>query len=157
LKINVEDVLHIKDIFPTLSPNKIIDINNIINKSNIFKLKINMAMKEPSRKQIIVLMSKSNVEVILNQANFLIININRHLKEAKSNIITDFIHLENDGVILTIFQAVFAQDMSIIKKCVKEINNINSKHIDTPQLPKLKLYLKILGLSYILENTNLLN
>jgi len=116
LKINVEDVLHIKDIFPTLSPNKIIDINNIINKSNIFKLKINMAMKEPSRKQIIVLMSKSNVEVILNQANFLIININRHLKEAKSNIITDFIHLENNRVVITIYQATSAKEISIIKK-----------------------------------------
>ena len=32
LKINIKDILHIKDTFPTLSSNKIIDINNIINK-----------------------------------------------------------------------------------------------------------------------------
>jgi len=44
--------------------------------------------------------------------------------------------------------------MSIIKKYIKEI--IDSKNIDTSWLSKLKLYLKILGLSYILENTNLL-
>jgi len=37
-------------------------------------------------------MSKSNAEIILNQANFPIVNINRYLKEANSNIITDFIY-----------------------------------------------------------------
>ena len=47
-------------------------------------------------------MSKSNAEVILNQANFLIININRHFKKANSNTIADFICLENDRVIITI-------------------------------------------------------
>ena len=44
-KINVEDVLHIKNAFPTLSSNKIIDINNINNKSNTIKPKINMTIK----------------------------------------------------------------------------------------------------------------
>jgi len=45
--------------------------------------------------------------------------------------------------------------MSIIKKYIKEINNINFKYIDISQLSKLKSYLKILGLFYILKNTNL--
>jgi len=108
LKINIEDVIHIKDIFPTLSPKKIVDINNIINKSNMVKLKINMTTKRPSRKQVIILMTKSNMEVILNQANFLIININRHHKKANSNTIVDFIHLKNDGVVITTSQATFA-------------------------------------------------
>jgi len=132
LKINVEDVFHIKDAFSTLSSNKIVDINNIINKSNIVKPKINMTIKGFSRKQIIVLISKSNVEVILNQANFLIININRHLKEANLNTITDFIHLKNNRVVITTCQAAFVKDISIIKKYVKEINNINFKHINIP-------------------------
>ena len=99
-------------------------------------------------------MSKSNTEVILNQANFLIVNINKHLKKTNLNTIADFIYLENNRVIITTCQAIFAWDMSIIEKYVKEI--IDSKNIDTSWLSKLKLYLKILGLSYILENTNLL-
>ena len=45
--------------------------------------------------------------------------------------------------------------MSIIEKYVKETNKIDSKHIDIPWLLKSKSYLKILGLSYILKNTNL--
>ena len=75
LKINIEDIIHIKDVFPTLFPKKIVDINN---KSKIVKLKINMTTKEPLRKQVIILISKSNTEIILNQANFLIVNINRY-------------------------------------------------------------------------------
>ena len=61
-----------------------------------------------------------------------IININRHLKKANSNTITDFIYLENDRVIITTSQATFAQDISIIEKYVKETNNIDFKHIDIP-------------------------
>ena len=75
-------------------------------------------------------MNKSNVEVILNQANFLIVNINRYFKKANSNTIADFIYLKNNRVIITTSQAISAQDMSIIEKCVKETTNINSKYID---------------------------
>jgi len=52
------------------------------------KPKINITTKGPLRKQIIILMSKSNAEVTLNQAKFLIININRHLKKANLNILS---------------------------------------------------------------------
>jgi len=72
-----------------------------------------MTIKRPSRKQVIVPMSKNNMEVILNQANFL---INRYLTKANSNIITDFIHLENNRVVITIYQATSAKEISIIKK-----------------------------------------
>jgi len=119
LKINVKDILHIKNAFSALSSNKIIDINNIIKKSNIVKPKTNITTKKLLRKQVIVSMSKSNAEVILNQANFLIININRHLKKANSNTIADLICLENDGVIITICQATSTQNISIIKKYIK--------------------------------------
>jgi len=54
LKINVEDVICIKDTFPTTSPKKITEINNIINKSSLVKLKIKMTRKKPLRKQVIV-------------------------------------------------------------------------------------------------------
>lgn len=52
-------------------------------------------------------------------------------------------------------KTLFTLDMSIIKKYLKENNNINSNHINSPHLPKSKSYLKILGFSYILEKTNL--
>ena len=91
-KSNVEDIIHIKDVFLKLPTKKVIEINDIVNnKTGQAKPKINMTTKDPSRKQIIIPMSENNSEIISNFANFHISNINRYLKEAKSNTITDFI------------------------------------------------------------------
>ena len=55
-KINVENIVYIKDIFLTLSPKKIVEVNNVI-KSSIVKLKIKMITKRSLRKQVIIPMS----------------------------------------------------------------------------------------------------
>ena len=44
--------------------------------------------------------------------------------------------------------------MNIIEKYIKKSKSINSEHVNSPQLSKSKLYLKILGLSYLVEDTN---
>jgi len=44
-KINVEDIIYIKDSFLTLSPKKIIEVGNVLNKSSMVKLKIKMTTK----------------------------------------------------------------------------------------------------------------
>jgi len=62
--------------------------------------------------------------------------------------------LENYRVVIITNQAASFQDMNIIEKCIKDSKNINSEHIENSQLPKSKSYLKILGLSYLMENTN---
>jgi len=68
--LNIKDILHIKDAFFTLSANKVAEIINITNKNmGIKKPKINMTTKEPSRKQIIIPMTDSNTEFIINSAN----------------------------------------------------------------------------------------
>ena len=43
-------------------------------------------------------------------------------------------------------------DLSIIKKYVKNINNINLNNIYCPCLPKSKSYLKIIGLPHNIKN-----
>ena len=48
------------------------------------KPKINMTIKRLSRKQVIILMTDSNAEIIINSANQQIANINRCLKEISS-------------------------------------------------------------------------
>ena len=45
-------------------------------------------------------------------------------------------------------------NMSIIKDTLKNSENINQNLIESPHLPQSKLFLKILGLLYYLENTN---
>ena len=49
-KISIKDIVHIKNIFLTLTSKKIIEVNNIINKSSTVKYKIKMTTKEPLKK-----------------------------------------------------------------------------------------------------------
>ena len=102
-----------------------------------------MNTKEPLRKQIIIAIAKLNTKLIINLASSNITNINKCLKNAKLDIITDFIYLTNDGVIITTNKPANIFDLSIIKKYMKNINNINLDNIDCLCLPKFKSYLKL--------------
>ena len=66
--------------------------------------------KGPSRKQIIIPMARSNAELIINSANQQITNINKSLKEIKSDITVDFIY-----IIIT-DKLANTSDLKIIKK-----------------------------------------
>jgi len=149
----VKDILHIKDAFPKLSTNDIERIIKVTNSNERQKKpRINMITKGPSRKQIIIPIAKSNTELIINSASSNITNINKCLKNTKSDIIAHFIHLTNDEVIITTNKPANMSDLLIIKKYMKNINNINLNNIDCPCLPKFKSYLKIIGLSHNMEN-----
>jgi len=115
-----------------------------------------MTTNSLSRKQIIILINTYNSRIIGNFANTHIANINGHLKKAKLVTIAKFIQVKNKDIIIKTNKTSFVSDMSIIKKYLKENNNINSNHIDSSCLSKSKSYLKISGLPYILEKTNLL-
>ena len=78
--------------------------------------------------------------------------INKCLKKIKSDIYTDFVCIINNRVVITTNKPANASDLKIIEKYIKNSNNINLKAIKSPCLPKSKLYLKIIGLSYIGEN-----
>jgi len=86
-KGNIKDIIKIKNTFPKLSFNKIIKIHNVTSRKGVkSKLKINITTKGLSKKQIIILMSTNNSKTIISQANIHISNINRLLKDAKSEI-----------------------------------------------------------------------
>ena len=149
----VEDILCIKDTFPELSADNVGRIIKVMNSNERHKKPIiNITIQGPLRKQIIISMAKLKTELIINSASSNITNINKYLKNTKSDIIADFIHLTNDGVIITTNKPANMSDLSIIKKYMKNINNINSDNIDCLHLPKSKLYLKIIGLSHNMEN-----
>jgi len=95
---NISDILKLKEKFPSLLAKKIEGIHRIINNINKVKPHLNMTMKGPLRKQVIILMSKDYVNNIMISANEYITNINRALKNVKSNIMVNFIHLENMGI-----------------------------------------------------------
>jgi len=120
LIISIEHIIHIKNIFLTVSLRKIIEINNIINKSKPVKPKINMTIKVPSRKQVIIPISKSSTAIIRRNPNFHINSINRCFKENNSNTSANFIHIEKCGIIITTNQAASVQDIRVLlNKCSK--------------------------------------
>ena len=107
-----------------------------------------MTTRGPSRKEVIILMTKLNAELIMKSAHKQITNINEHLKNSNSDIITDFICLSNNGVIITTNHPANATELSRIKNFLKKIDNIDLISIEAPCLPKSKSYMKIVGLPY---------
>ena len=55
------------------------------------KPKINMTTRELSRKEVIILMAKSNAKLIINSAHTHISNVNKCLKNSKSDIVANLI------------------------------------------------------------------
>ena len=153
-KINVEDIVHIKDSILTLSPKKIVKVSKILNKLSIVKPKIKMTTKESSRKQVIIPMNLNNSNIIESNISFYINDINRHLKNANSNNSADFIHIDKVGIIVTTRFIISEQDIRTIEKAIKNSKKINEDFIKGPHLPQSKSYLKILRLSYFAKNMN---
>lgn len=65
-KNNIKEFFKIKNVFPKLFVDKISEIHNIINKSNKKdKPILNMIIKDPSRKQVIILIETNNIKEVM--------------------------------------------------------------------------------------------
>ena len=84
-----------------------------------------------------------------------IVNINRVLKNIKSDVVADFIHKDNKELIITTDKVVATSDLNTIKNYIKNIDVVNSNKIISPRLSQSKSYLKILGISYYIKDINL--
>ena len=115
------------------------------------KLRINMTTRGPLQKQVIIPIAKLNTELIINSATQHIANINKCLKNIKSDVFADFIYVSNDGVTITMNKQTNVSNLTTIEKYIKNIKNINSDSIESPRLPKSKSYLKIVGLPHKME------
>jgi len=98
----VNDILRVKEAFPSLSADEVDKILKVKNGSKGKKKpKLNMTTRGPSRKEVIIPMTKPNAELITKSAHKIIANINEHLKNINSDVIADFIRLSSNGVIIT--------------------------------------------------------
>ena len=88
-----------------------------------------MTTKDLSRKQIIILISTNNSNIIVLQANVYMPNINRLLKGMKSEILANFICSNNKSVIITTNKVVALLDLNIVERYIKDLNNIDSENI----------------------------
>jgi len=85
----------------------------------------------------------------------IITNINKLFKNIKLEILVNFIWFDNKGIIVTTNNITTISDFNIIEKYVKDLNDVDSCKIMNPRLLQSKSYLKILGISYYVEDTNL--
>ena len=113
-----------------------------------------MTIKEPSCKQVIVFMSNNNKMKFILDSSSHIANINKALKNIKLDIKADFVQSEQSDIIITTNKVATQLNLQTIEQYVKSTNHIETEKVKTPYLPQSKLYLKIIGIPYLIENTN---
>ena len=99
-------------------------------------------------------MSNENKLKFIEMSSTYITNLNKTLKNIKSEVMADCVHMDQAGIIIVTNKVVFLLDLQTIKKYVKNSNNIDAEKVKVPHLPQSKLYLKIIDIPYLLENIN---
>ena len=78
----------------------------------------------------------------------------RLLRNAKSEVLVDFIQSDSLRIILVTNKVALQLDLQIIEHYVKNTDNINSLCVEVPQLPQSNSYLKIIGIPYFSYNNS---
>jgi len=107
-----------------------------------------MTTKGPSRKQIIIPMSNDNNNSFIKNSAFHVANINRLLRNAKSDVVVDFIRSDPIGIVIVTNKVASMSDLQIISQYIKKSEDINKLQVEEPHLPQSKLYLKIISIPF---------
>ena len=94
-----------------------------------------MTTKSLSHKQIIIPMSTDNIGKFMSSSDKHTTNINRSLKNIKSDTIVDFIHNDYHELIITSNKVTSQSNFSTIENYVKNINSMKTNNIIPPHLP----------------------
>ena len=149
------EMLKIKETFPNLLNKKIDLVQKVINGSSVKpKPKINMTMKGPSYKQVIVPMNNELAKKFIKDSSIHVVNINCALKNIWSNTIANFIQVEDKGIIITTNSISSISDLQEIEKYVKSSLTSDLEQVSTSRLLQSKFYLKIVGIPFISERIN---
>ena len=153
--INIaRDTLRIKEAFPNLQNKKFKNIQKIISGEGKPKPRLNMTTKESSWKQVIVSMNATNANNFMNDSSTHVTNVTRALKNIKLEVMADFIRMEKSGLVITTNKVASNLDLQAIKKYVKNLYSVDVDNMESPRLLQSKLFLKIISILYIFENTN---
>jgi len=91
-----------------------------------------MTTKSPSRKQVIIFMRKDNRNKFMEDSNNYVTNLNRALKNIKSDILVNFIRKEYSGITIITNKFVLALDLQTIENYIKNTNSIKAKGVKVP-------------------------
>ena len=62
--------------------------------------------------------------------------------------------MDQHGIVITTNKMAFLLDLQTIERYIRNTDHINSDTIKMPCLSQLRFYLKIIDISYLMENTN---
>ena len=112
-----------------------------------------MTTKDLSRKQVIVPMNANNSKNFIKNSSSLVSNINRALKNIKSDVMADFICSNNKGMVITTNKVASSLNLQTIGRYFKNMNNIKANHVESLRLLQPKSFLKIIGILYLRKDT----
>jgi len=110
-----------------------------------------MTTKSPLRKQVIIPMSKDNIDAFMKNSSLHTANINRQLRNAKLEVLTDYIRADLLDITIITSKVCQQSDLLIIDQYVKNSNDINTLQVEEPRLLKSESYLKIIGILFYLH------
>ena len=91
-----------------------------------------MITKGPSCKQVIIPINKKAANVYIKEMSSYISTINHALKAIKSNILADFIRINDKGIIISTNNVTSPSNLQEIKKYIKNFLLSNNDQISFP-------------------------
>ena len=152
---SILEIVKLKKNYSKLLAKKIENIYKIINNSGKSKPYIRMTTKGLFCKQIIIPINKKNTNKLIVSFSNYITNINRTLKNIKLDVMVDYVWQEPIEVTIVTNKVALPSNIQVIKNIIKNMNNVNSEDIESSRLPQSKLYLKMIGILYFIENSNI--
>ena len=77
-------------------------------------------------------MVKNNINKFMKNSSIHVTNLNRNLRNAKSEVLVNFIQLDLLGITVVTNKVSLNSDLIIIEKYIKNLENINSTQVKTP-------------------------
>ena len=99
-------------------------------------------------------MNKEAANMYIKNTSSHISSINCVLKSIKSNILADFICINDKRIIISTNNITSSSNLQKIKKCIKNSLLNNGDQVSFPWLSKSKSYLKIVGILFLNEQSN---
>jgi len=93
-----------------------------------------MTTKGPSRKQVIIPMSNNNNNSFIKNSATHVTNINRLLRNAKSEVAVDFIRSNPICLVIVTNKVAIQSDLQIIGQYIKKSEDINELQVEEPCL-----------------------
>ena len=93
-------------------------------------------------------MNNDNNNTFMKNSVAHVANINKLLRNAKSEVAVDYIRSDPIGLSIITNKVTLQSDLQTIGQYMKKSEDINKLQVEEPHLPQSKSYLKIIGIPY---------